>query len=103
MSVLITGLSYKSSRNTENFFNILKHFEARFSDNKIDAKVSIVTWQPSKEIMNFPSQFCYNLTWIYSYVLFFSSSRKRFVKTRTIAATCYFMIRKFIKLDAETS
>jgi hypothetical protein len=66
----------------DNFSSILKHFQAKFSENKLEAEVS---------------------TWLYSYVIFFSSSKKRFVKARTVAATCYFMIRKLIKFDAETS
>jgi hypothetical protein len=103
MSVLISGLTYSSSKNTENFSDILNHFQTIFSENNFKAQVSIVAWQPIKEKMNFPSWFRFHLTWIYSYMLFFSSSKKRFVKARSIAATCYFMIRKLIKLDAETS
>lgn len=103
MSVLISGLTQSSSKNTENFSDILNHFQTIFSENNFKAQVSIVAWQPIKEKMNFPSWFRFHLTWIYSYMLFFSSSKKRFVKARSIAATCYFMIRKLIKLDAETS
>jgi hypothetical protein len=103
MSVLITGISYEASENSDNFFEILNHFDKKFSENNFEVEVSTVVWQPKREMMNFPSQIRFYLTWVYSYILFFSSSKKRFVKARTFAATFYFMIRKLIKLDAETS
>jgi hypothetical protein len=103
ISILVAGISHENSKNKVNFSEILHHFQTSFSDLSIPNSRLEILWQPNKQEIVIPGKFKYYLTWIYSYYLFFASSKKRFVMLRTLGATTYFMFRKILGFDSETS
>lgn len=101
--IMIAGISYKGSSLRENLTMMQRHFEELFLKIDLKSQIDDFFWQPETSTMNLPSWFSYYKNWIYSYHLFFMSSGKSFRLPRALGANLYFLSRKLLRLDAESS
>lgn len=101
--IMIAGISFKESSLRSNLTAMQKHFEELFLQIGLHSRIDNFEWQPESFRMNLPNRYRYYKTWMYSYHLFFMSSRKRLKLPRALVANLYFMARKFLHVDAESS
>ena len=101
--VMIAGISYGQSTLRENLARMQRHFEELFLKIGIKSRTDDFLWQPENSRINLPSRFSYYKNWIYSYHLFFMSSGKSLNLLRALSANLYFILRKLLHLDAESS
>jgi hypothetical protein len=101
--VMIAGISYRESTLRSNLDSMQKHFEELFLQIGLNSQKVNFLWQPENDRINLSSRFSYFKTWMYSYHLFFMSSNKNLKLPRALTANLYFMVRKILHRDAESS